>query len=92
MAGLLLMSGLRGSGLGNLELIPDVWTDGSLVRDEVSGVCCGGAGVFAFTSGSNWFSRSWGHLELLPPDRDRDDRKILALFFCPKTLANCAEG
>ena len=27
---------------------PDVWTDGSLVRDKFSGVCCGGAGFFLF--------------------------------------------
>ena len=32
---------------------PDVWTDGSLVRDKGSDVCCGGAGVFAFASGSS---------------------------------------
>ena len=24
--------------------VPNVWTDGSLVREEVSGVCSGGAG------------------------------------------------
>ena len=27
---------------------PDDWTDGSLVRDKFSGVCCGGAGFFLF--------------------------------------------
>ena len=26
---------------------PEVWTDGSLVRDEAPGVSCGGAGLFA---------------------------------------------
>ena len=40
----------------------DVWTDGSLVRDEFSGVCFGGAGVFAFSSGACWFHRSGGIL------------------------------
>ena len=25
---------------------PDVWTDGRLVRDDVAGFCCGGAGVY----------------------------------------------
>ena len=43
----------------------DVWTDGSLVRDDVTSVCCGGSGVFSFTSGSCWFCRSWGHWELV---------------------------
>ena len=31
---------------GSLSDVPDVWTDGSLVRDEVSGICSGGAGFF----------------------------------------------
>ena len=35
---------------------------------EVSGVSCGVAGVFALSSGSWWFHRSWGHLDLVPPD------------------------
>ena len=45
---------------------PDVWTDGSLVRDNFSGICSGGAGLFASCSGAYWFHRSGGHLELLP--------------------------
>ena len=40
-----------GASSGFLAANPDVWTDGSLVRDEVTGVCCGGAGVFALSSG-----------------------------------------
>ena len=31
---------------------PDVWTDGSLVRDEVTIVCFGVAGVYAMVPGS----------------------------------------
>ena len=46
---------------------PDVWTDGSLVRDDVAGFCCGGAGVHADSSGSTRGRRSWEQLELLPP-------------------------
>ena len=53
------------SGQPNANL--DVWTDGSLVRDDLTGACCGGCGVFAATSGSAWFQRSWGRLDLLPP-------------------------
>ena len=37
---------------------PDVWMDGSLVRDQLSNVCCGGAGGFAFSLGASWFHRS----------------------------------
>ena len=46
---------------------PDVWTDGSFVRDELSGVGAGGCGVYSSRSGAGWFHRRWGHLELLPP-------------------------
>ena len=46
---------------------PDVWTDGSLVVHEVSGVGVAGCGVYAHASGAAWFGRRWGHLDLLPP-------------------------
>ena len=42
---------------------PDVWTDGSFVLDELSGV---GGGVYSLKSGAGWCGRRWGHLELLP--------------------------
>ena len=32
--------------------VSDFWTDGSLVRSEVSGVCFGGAAVCAHVTGS----------------------------------------
>ena len=46
---------------------PDVWTDGSFVLDELSGIGVGGCGVYSLRSGAGWFDRRWGHLELLPP-------------------------
>ena len=52
---------VAGVGSGALSADRDVWTDCSLVRDEVSGVSCGGAGFFALSSGACWFHRSWGH-------------------------------
>ena len=51
----------------NVSDHPDVWTDGSFVRDELSGVGAGGCGVYSYGSGAGWFHRRWGHLELLPP-------------------------
>ena len=48
---------------------PDVWTDGSLVADDLTGIA-GGAGIYAHASGSWWFHRRWGHLDLLPRDGD----------------------
>ena len=71
------MTGVRA---GALSANPDVWTDGSLVRDKFSDICCGGAGVFAFCSGANWFHRSGGHLELLPPDLDTGSERSMLFF------------
>ena len=50
---------------------PDVWTDGSFVRDELSGIGVSGCGVYSSRSGAGWFRRRWGHLELLPPGEFR---------------------
>ena len=36
---------------------PDVWTDGSFVLDELSGVGVGGCGVYSLRSGAGWFGR-----------------------------------
>ena len=51
----------------NVSDHPDVWTDDSFVRDELSGVGAGGCGVYSLRSGAGWFGRRWGHPELLPP-------------------------
>ena len=51
----------------NVSDHPDVWTDGSFVLDELSGVGVGRCGVYSLRSGAGWFGRRWGHLELLPP-------------------------
>ena len=42
---------------------PDVWTDGSLVEDKVSGVSSSGSGFFTGHPGRLWADRSWGHLD-----------------------------
>ena len=73
-----------GAGSGDLAAEPDVWTDGSLVRDEVTDVCCGGAGVFAGTSGVCWFHRSWEHLDLLPPGDNRGSERCRLYLSVPK--------
>ena len=46
---------------------PDVWSDGSLVLDDCSGIGVAGCGVYAHASSAAWFGRMWGHLDLLPP-------------------------
>ena len=39
---------------------PDVWTDGSFVLNELSGVGVGGCGMYSLKSGAGWFDRRWG--------------------------------
>ena len=44
---------------------PNVWTDGSLVPDYVSGASSAGSGVFARVSGHAWRHRKWEHLDVM---------------------------
>ena len=64
----------------NVSDHPDVWTDGSFVWDELSGVGVGGCGVYSSKSGAGWFDRKWGHLELLPPGDLGVERCVLYDF------------
>ena len=43
--------------------LPEVWTDGSLVLDQVTGVSATGAGFFAHQSEHCWSSRRWSHVD-----------------------------
>ena len=57
---------------------PNVWTDGSLVLDQVTGVSSFGAGFYAHQSEDCWGERRWGHV-----DRVRPDGEVLACrVFC----------
>ena len=56
---------------------PDVWTDGSFVLDELSGVGIGGCGVYSLKSGAGWFDCRCSHLELLPPCERGVERCVL---------------
>ena len=42
---------------------PDVWSDGSMVLDSVTGVSAAGAGMFAHQSEFCWGGRRWGHVD-----------------------------
>ena len=42
---------------------PDVWTDGSLVEDKVSGASSSGSGFFTGRTCHLWADRRWGHLD-----------------------------
>ena len=51
---------------------PDVWTDGSMVEDKVSGSSSAGAGFSTGRFGSLWAERSWGHID----DGLQEDRVV----------------
>ena len=42
---------------------PDVWTDGSLVLDQLTVVSSSGSGFFARQAGCFWRHRRWGHVD-----------------------------
>ena len=56
---------------------PDVWTDGSLVLDELSGVVVGRCGVYSLKCGGGCFGRRWRHMEFLPPGNLGVERCVL---------------
>ena len=47
----------------NVAATPDVWADGSLVEDKVSGACSSGSGFFSGRTSLLWTNRWWGHLD-----------------------------
>ena len=50
---------------------PDVWTDGSLVLDQVTGVSSSGSGFFAHQDERCWRGCRWGHVDGVYPGLDR---------------------
>ena len=48
---------------------PEVWSDGSLVVDSVTGVSAAVAGLFAHQSERCWSDRRWGHVDRVQLDR-----------------------
>ena len=50
---------------------PNVWTDGSLVLDQVTGVSSSGSGFFAHQDERCWRGCRWGHVNGVYPGLDR---------------------
>ena len=48
---------------GRVAAEPGVWTDGSLVDDEVSCASSAGAGCFTYRCSRLWANWRWGHLD-----------------------------
>ena len=65
---------------------PDVWTDGSYLVDDLSGIGAGGKGVYAHQSGSGWFDRSLGYLDLRPADAGLNMERCTLLVSVPGSL------
>ena len=47
---------------------PNVWSDGSRVLDQVTGVSSSGAGLFAHQADNCWGNRRWGHVDRVRPE------------------------
>ena len=62
---------------GRVAAEPDVWSEGSLVQDKVSGASSSGSG-FSHHPGQLWAHRRWGHLD----DDDIGGDRILFLVLC----------
>ena len=52
-----------GGAVERVAAEPDVWTDGSLVQDKVSGASSSGSFFFTRHTGQLWAHRRWGHLD-----------------------------
>ena len=69
---------------------PDVWTDGSLVLDRLTGVSSSGSGFFAHQAEHFWGRRRWGHV-----DGVRIDPNIAScrgFLFCSWVSSICPKG
>ena len=61
-------------GASSLSDHPDVWTDGSLALDHLTGVSSSGSGFFSHQAEHFWRHRRWGHVD--------DVRIVPDLAFC----------
>ena len=46
---------------------PNMWSDGSLVLNKVSGASSAGSGMCAHVPGDAWRHRKWEHLDMVQP-------------------------
>ena len=65
---------------------PNVWSDGSMVLDSVTGVSSAGAGLFAHQSEQCWSDRRWGHVDRVQSDGVAHSCRVLCLSL---DFANC---
>ena len=61
---------------------PNIWTDGSLVLEKVSGASSSGSRFFPPLPGIHWVSRRWGHLDDVGHDGWEEGRGPSCRGFC----------
>ena len=71
---------------------PDVWTDGSLVRDEISGAAFAGSGVYARLHVDTWRYRRWEHFDGLGFTSDGLAASCSGLELSSWSFADCSKG
>ena len=61
-----------GGAASSLPDHPNIWTDGSLVLDHLTGVSSSGSGFFAHQPEHFWRSHRWGHVDRVRLDPDTE--------------------
>ena len=75
------------ASLLHVYLDTPVWTDGSLISDDLAGIAAARAGVFCSCFCSCfWFRRWWRHLDLLPYDPELGVERCSSYFSLPGLL------
>ena len=69
---------------------PTVWTDGSLVLDQVTGVSSSGAGFFAHQADKCWRERRWGYVDHVRPEGAVPS--CGGFLFCSSASPVCSES
>ena len=67
---------------------PNVWTDGSLVLDRVTGISASGAGFFAHSSEERWNGSRWGHVDRV--HLEEQVRSLQRFLLCSWASAVCS--
>ena len=66
--------------VSSLPVHPSVWTDGSLVLDQLTGISSSGSGFFAHHAEHFWRGRRWGHVDGVHIDPDVASCRGFVLF------------
>ena len=71
---------------GHMSQYPNVWSDGSLVLDSVSGISAALSGIYYRQAGASWDGRTWGHLDQVRAGADGRSEYCCAFCSVPGPL------